>query len=179
MFYSTRWASLPGWFLSGDLLITRWLLISGKSVRCIYLPMLDCSKNSSCQEIRADIQMFRASGTAASQEIFGYLSQWKQTGSCAFKCMQMAKYMWYCAQKGQQTYYLQPMVCMHLPCMQTDLVDHTQTIAKKKHFPSVLRHMSCSESGQYHTGTERPALTEISVGFALFRLQQITIYPQL
>ncbi len=135
MFYSTRWASLPGWFLSGDLLITEWLLISGKSVRCISLPLLDCSKNSSCQEIWGlQSQIYRCSELQEQLPHRRYLSQWKQTGSCAFKCMQMAKYMWYCAQKGQQTYYLLPMVCMHLPCMQTDLVDHTQTIAKKNIF---------------------------------------------
>ncbi len=83
MFYSTRWASLPGWFLSGDLLITEWPLISGKSVRCISLPLLDCSKNSSCQEIWGlQSQIYRCSELQEQLPHRRYLSQWKQTGLC-------------------------------------------------------------------------------------------------
>lgn len=101
MLYSRRWTSLPGWFLSGDLLITRCrLLISGEIVRYISLPLNYC-KSTSCQQIGGlQSQIYRCS-KHARRYLDIYLSGNKL--ALVYECMQMVMCMWQCVQKVQQT----------------------------------------------------------------------------
>lgn len=119
MLYNRRWTSLPGWFLSGDLLITRCrLLISSEIVRYISLPLNYFEVRHAN---RLQSQTYRCSKHARA--IFGYLSQWKQTASCVCK--------WWCVCDIVYRKYnkLLPMVCMRSPCR-----PHMNTFQKRFSF---------------------------------------------